>query len=386
MTKAETDSRLEEVRKAVGEMPDGATLIDVAMRLSIPVAQRNLQRWLGMLVEQDRIVRIGGSHRSRYKLRDGADADVPPQVSALGQAILRLVNQPIGERTRSQYHRDWLDSYRPNQSYFVPEPVRARLRSPSAAPGGAGPALAWRDPAVLSRVLADLAWRSQWWEVQASDPAAKSLEPADVTAWLAQPESMNARPDVQLVWNHRAALNVLLSRLPNVALSYEVLTAVYAALTKGMQETRSTAQGMASREQLLRSMGQRSGPPNLLRTESLVLARTMYRPPAEPWVIETCFNQILGWAPVIADPIEQAFFVFVHLLYLQPFAVLNASMACLAVNIPLLRAGLPPITFAAICGADLLDGLRGVWELNRTELLRDVFVAAYDDCRTRYAR
>lgn len=66
--------------------------------------------------------------------------------------------------------------------------------------------------------------------------------------------------------------------------------------------------------------------------------------------------------------------------------MLNASMACLAVNIPLLRAGLPPLIFAAIRGADLLDRLRGVWELNRTELFRDVFIAAYDDCRARYAR
>jgi hypothetical protein len=84
-----------------------------------------------------------------------------------------------------------------------------------------------------------------------------------------------------------------------------------------------------------------------------MLARSVYLPPAEPWVIETCFNEVMGWAPVIVDPIEQASFVFVHLLYLQPFAMLNASMACLAVNIP---------------------------------LLRDVFIAAYNDCRARYGR
>lgn len=106
------------------------------------------------------------------------------------------------------------------------------------------------------------------------------------------------------------------------------------------------------------------------------LGGTTYRPAADPWVIETCFNQILGWAPAIADPIEQAFFGLVHLLYLQPFGMLNASMACLMMNIPLLRAGLSPVTFASVRGTDLLDGMRGVWEINRTELLRDVFVAA----------
>ena len=43
---------------------------------------------------------------------------------------------------------------------------------------------------------------------------------------------MNARPEVQLVWNYRAALNLLLTQAPNVALTYEVLTPLHGALTK----------------------------------------------------------------------------------------------------------------------------------------------------------
>ncbi len=113
------------------------------------------------------------------------------------------------------------------------------------------------------------------------------------------------------------------------------------------------------------------------------MPQTSYRAPADPAVIATCFNQILGWSPAIADPVEQAFFILVHLLYLQPFAALNWSMACLAVNIPLLRAGLPPITFGIVRGGDLMAGVRAVWELNRTELLRDVFAAAYESSRAR---
>lgn len=32
--------------------------------------------------------------------------------------------------------------------------------------------------------------------------------------------------------------------------------------------------------------------------------------PIGPWIIETCFDEILGWSAAIADPVEQAFFVF----------------------------------------------------------------------------
>lgn len=92
---------------------------------------------------------------------------------------------------------------------------------------------------------------------------------------------------------------------------------------------------------------------------NVTFARTTYRPPAEPRTIETCFNQILGWAPVISDPIEQAFFVFVRVLYLQPFGMLAASPACFAVNIPLFRVRLSRVTVAATKVSATSEGWRG---------------------------
>jgi hypothetical protein len=378
MSRVDTVSRLEAVLKAVANKPNGATLIEVAAQLSPFAAQRNVQRWLAVLVEQNRVVRVGLSTASRYKLRDAEEADDLPQVSVLGQSIWRLVNQPANVRTPSQYHRDWLDAYRPNQTYFIPEQARTELRAPIAASSGAAAVTRWREPGVLSQIATDLAWRSGWLEAQGEEKGAVALSMPDVAAWLTQPESMNVRRDVQLVWNQRTALNLLLSGANDVALTYEWLTALYGALTKRLVRSPvMTSMDLPSSAASVSS---------LLRTESVVLARSVYLPPAEPWVIETCFNQVMGWAPAIADPIEQAFFVFVHLLYLQPFAMLNAPMACLAMNIPLLRAGLPPVTFAGVRGADLFDGMRGVWELNRTELLRDVFIAACNDCRARYGK
>ncbi len=48
-------------------------------------------------------------------------------------------------------------------------------------------------------------------------------------------------------------------------------------------------------------------------------------------------------------------------------------MALLTMNVPLLSAGLPPVTFAGVAASDLLAGIRGVWELGRTDLLADAF-------------
>lgn len=112
------------------------------------------------------------------------------------------------------------------------------------------------------------------------------------------------------------------------------------------------------------------------RAEPLTIPATVYGLPADPWVIKTYFESVLRLSNAIADPVERAFFVLTHPLYLLPFEQCNATLALLTMNVPLIAAGLRPITFAAVPPDRVLAGLRAGWELNRTELLRDAFVGA----------
>jgi len=67
----------------------------------------------------------------------------------------------------------------------------------------------------------------------------------------------------------------------------------------------------------------------------------------------------------------------VHIPYLQPFEDVNKRVARLAANIPFIRHNLCPLSFLDVEQQDYVDGMLGVYELNRVELLRDGFVAAY---------
>ncbi len=75
----------------------------------------------------------------------------------------------------------------------------------------------------------------------------------------------------------------------------------------------------------------------------------------------------------------------VHLPYLQPFEDVNKRVSRLAANIPFIRLNLSPLSFVDVPQRDYVDGLLGVYELNRIELLRDVFVWAYERSGARYA-
>jgi Fic/DOC family len=100
---------------------------------------------------------------------------------------------------------------------------------------------------------------------------------------------------------------------------------------------------------------------------------------------EVGFNrQILDTAAAIADPFEQAFFAMVHLPYLQPFEDVNKRVSRLAANLPLIRQNLCPLSFVDVPERAYIDAILGVYELNRIELLRDVFIWAYKRSCARY--
>jgi hypothetical protein len=75
----------------------------------------------------------------------------------------------------------------------------------------------------------------------------------------------------------------------------------------------------------------------------------------------------------------------VQLPYLQPFDDVNKRVSRLAVNIPLIKGNFSPLSFEGVPRHYYTDALLGVYELNRVELLRDVFIWAYKRSAARYA-
>ena len=112
---------------------------------------------------------------------------------------------------------------------------------------------------------------------------------------------------------------------------------------------------------------------------------SVYHPTNNPALIEECFDLILQKAAAIRDPLECCFFLMVQMPYLQPFEDGNKRTSRLAANIPLIRANMSPLSFVDVPVRDYTNGILGVYELNRLELLREVFVHAYERSAYRYA-
>ena len=75
----------------------------------------------------------------------------------------------------------------------------------------------------------------------------------------------------------------------------------------------------------------------------------------------------------------------VHLPYLQPFEDVNKRVSRLAANIPLIQRNLCPLSFVDVSQSTYISAMLGIYEINRVELLRDVFVWAYKRSCARYS-
>jgi hypothetical protein len=121
-----------------------------------------------------------------------------------------------------------------------------------------------------------------------------------------------------------------------------------------------------------------------LRRIAVGISQSVYYPLEIPQMIEECFAQILISAAAITDPFEQAFFVMVQLPYLQPFEDVNKRVSRLAANIPLIRANLAPLSFVDVPTDSYTSAMLGIYELNNVDLLKELFIWAYERSAERY--
>ncbi len=110
-----------------------------------------------------------------------------------------------------------------------------------------------------------------------------------------------------------------------------------------------------------------------------------YLPPFRPGTgyVGKMLDRILGNAEKAGNPIQSAFYLLTRLPYLQPFQDGNKRTSRAICNVPLLRAGLPPISFVDFGKQDYIVSLLAFYELGDVRLAERCFAQAYNKSVTR---
>lgn len=376
MPKRIPDTELDDIVAAVAEFPSGASIDNVVGTIDNALPRRTLQRRLTLLVNQDRLVRLGRGPATRYllpspkieiKAEPGRLAlkGHPPTVetyvpiSEESESIRDAVREPIQKRQPVGYNRSFLDDYRPNETFYLPSNTRAHLLELGTSTNGDLPAGTYARR-ILSRLLIDLSWNSSRLEGNTY-----SLLETERLLELGEAAAGKDAQEAQMILNHKSAIEILVEYSEDVGFNRFTILNLHALLSENLLPDASAC--------------------GRLRRISVGIGGTVFHPLDVPHLIEECFQQILDTAAAISDPFEQSFFVMVHMPYLQPFEDVNKRVSRLAANLPFIRQNLSPLSFVDVPERAYVDAILAVYELNRIELLRDVYVWAYERSCARYS-
>ena len=359
---------LDRLAELIAQHPEGIGSEALLPLLGDELQRRTLQRRLALLMAQGRIRASGSARSIRYlpmpvmggplhareevagPLRAPEEVYVP--TSKEGAEIKTHVRLPRQQRKPVGYNVAFLGRYHPNETAYLPERLRDQLHTLGRSPADQTPAGTFaRD--ILARLLIDLSWASS----QLEGNTYSRLDTERLIEFGQAAEGKDAL-ETQMILNHKEAIEYLVRDPDHANLSPDSLIALHAFLSDGLMADPAAV--------------------GRLRRRAVEIGGSVYMPMALPQRLEELFGIVIQMASSIHDPFEQSFFLMVHLPYLQPFEDMNKRVSRLAANIPFIRHNLCPLSFIDVPQQAYVDAMIGVYELNRVELLRDVFVWAYE--------
>lgn len=359
-------SKVEELQKVIVESPSGLTLAEILVQRP-QLARRTAQRWLSQLVDAGVIEAHGDARARRYvaaglkvgdalKVDDGFPTGI--SLSADSTDVLAYIDQPLHARTPVGYQREFLDAYLPNRTWYLSQSLRRRLHSIGRTSQDEAPAGTY-SRAILNRLLIDLSWASSHLE-------GNTYSRLDTRELIEHGQAARGKPaiETQMILNHKAAIELLVENIDTVEFNRYTLMNLHSALAENLLPNPADE--------------------GRVRQHAVDIGKSVYRPLSAPQLIDALLDEVLDKANQITDPFEQSFFVMVHLPYLQPFADINKCTSRLAANLPLFRANLCPLTFLDVPEIAYSRATLGVYEMTRVELLRDLYVWAYERSTQEY--
>ena len=368
MIKSLTDEHTEILRllngvvKAVG-------IETITSQLSVATSKRTAQRRVQELVNRGYIEKIGNARATRYQLTESArDASEEQNevrhyeeyipLSPASLEILRYVRQPKQARHLVNYDRTFLENYEPNKSFYLDESTRRHLHLVGDT-GESEQPIGTYGRGILDRLLIDLSWSSSKLE-------GNTYTRLDTEKLIQEGREAEgkAAQDAQMILNHKRAIELIVDDAEEVGFNRFSFLNLHGLLSENLLADQSAS--------------------GRVRVRGVDISGSVYKPCDITQVIEDMFHLILLKASQIKDPFEQAFFIMVHIPYLQPFEDVNKRVSRVGANIAFIQKNLCPLTFMDVPAKAYIESLLGVYEMNRVELFRDLFIWAYERSTKKY--
>ena len=349
-------------RSAAGENELSADEITRGIHAPRATVNRHLARMSG----DGKLTKLGTGPATRYALADRVAADgssAPATVidtgfrfSAACQPVIVHLRAPLGSRQPVTYRRDFLENYNPNRSSLLPADLAGRLFEQGRARG--------QQPAgtyarrVLEQLLIDLSWHSSRLE-------GNRMSLLDTEQLFARGRAEAGDIDALMLLNHKSAIEFLLDAVPHFGITDAVVRNIQSVLMQGLlvSDTR---------------LGQ-------VRSTVVTISDSVYVPLQAPQLLSELLLIVLEKVRQIRNPVEAAFFLWIHLAYLQPFEDGNKRTSRLCANLPLMLQNCAPLSFLDVGQSDYALAMLGVYEQINVASAVELFEWTYRRSIEKYA-
>ncbi len=338
------------------------TLIDLLKKQGEPVslnhllkilgpdyAERTVRRWLNKLVVEGFVVRTGKKRGTRYSLFiSGAKQLVEFNIEK--SRAINFVNQPIYKRNPTTYKLEWLESYQPNETYYLSEYDRTQMYQ-NGKRGIEKDAAGTYFRKIYNRLLIDLSYNSSRLE-------GNTYSILDTEKLILEGKSAQGKLDEEtiMILNHKEAIRYLVDTARGREIQYNEICTLHYLLSDGLVPKQYSGN---------------------VRDHGVRINATTYVPLENKNQLENILKIICQKSEQIQNPYEQSFFLLTHIAYLQPFIDVNKRTSRLSANIPLVRHNLVPLSFNDIKQQDYISAMLCVYELNDVQPLLELYRFSY---------
>ena len=351
------DSLLRLVLAAEEPVPPGA--LEHALHTSRPTINRALRD----LLASGLLEKLGNGRSTRYVATGAAKAAFGPVLSATpgpggvgplqwtpaALPLVQTLRAPLGTRTPVGYESSFVDKYIPNKSSLLPPRLAADLfkagRSRDQQPAGT------YAREVLEQLLIDLSWSSS--RLEGNNKSL--LDTKELFELGVQGSPLDE--DTLMLLNHKSAIEFMVDAVPTEGITVPVVVDLQAKLMKDLLRDS-------------RDIGS-------IRRRVVNIDGSVYSPSNIPSLLEETLKSIIDKVRHIQNPVEAAFFLWVNLAYLQPFADGNKRTSRLSANMPLLLYNCAPLSFLDVERADYATAMLGVYEQRNVVAAVELFEFIY---------
>lgn len=361
-----TDQQYEEILGILEAHPEGLHRGEISDLLKNSINDKTLQRRLAELASDGKLTIEGIKRGTKYfpahrsveplevELRDISNEIF----SEPSQTVLKFLEKPLHTRERVSYNREFLESYVPNATIYVPTEMREGL-SKEGKRFDKELAAGTYARQISERLLIDLSYNSSRLE-------GNTYSKLDTQKLVEEGISAEGKihEETVMIMNHKEAILFLIEDAADIELNNFTLLNLHNLLSQDLLSDPAACG-------------------NIRRIE-VDIGKSAYKPLNNPHVLKEMLELILLKARKINDPFEQSFFVLIHLSYLQAFEDVNKRTARLACNIPFIKNNLCPLAFTDVARDDYSAALLTIYEKNDITPMLELFCWAYSRSANQY--